>query len=92
MRRELTSISVSRLRDDPMTTIISQDTAYAIWMAHREIEVGQKLIADIPPVVTDLNAVAAGNFADVSKAETDGTPVTSDSELMRQDLGLPATG
>ena len=61
------------------------------WPSSAQSDV-QKLIAAIPPVVTDLSGVAAGNFADVSKAETDGAPVTSDSELIRHDLGLPATG
>jgi hypothetical protein len=50
------------------------------------------LTADIPPLVSDLRGVAAGDFADISRARIDGAPVTSGAGRVRHDLGLQATG
>lgn len=36
-----------------MTGTISQDTAYRIWMAHNQIEVGHKLLDDIAKTIRE---------------------------------------
>lgn len=33
--------------------IISADTAYRIWLCHREIEMGQKLLADVLKTISE---------------------------------------
>lgn len=92
--RASTTPAEAKLRAGPFATALenwSTRLAAFSWPSAAQSDV-QKLIADIPPVVADLQGVAAGNFADVTKAETDGAPVTSGSESVRRDLGLPATG
>ena len=44
-----------------MTNILSMDSAQRIWKAHREIEVGRKLLADIREALkegTDPNPIS----------------------------------
>ena len=92
--RASTTHAEAELRAGPFAVALenwSTRLAAFSWPSAAQSDV-QKLIADIPPLVSDLQGVAAGDFADVSKAETDGAPVTADSESVRNDLGLPETG
>ena len=92
--RASTTPAEAELRAGPFATALenwSSRLAAFTWPSAAQSDV-QKLIADIPPLVADLRGVAAGDFADVSKAETDGAPVTAGSESVRRDLGLPVTG
>jgi hypothetical protein len=59
------------------------------WPPSAEPDV-QTLIAAIPAEVSDLNAIAGGDTADIPKAATDGVPITAAALKVREDLGLPA--
>ena len=92
--RATTTHAEAELRAGPFAAALetwSTRLAAFSWPSAAQSDV-QKLIAAMPPLVADLEGVASGDFADVSKAETDGAPVTSDSESVRRDLGLPVTG
>ncbi len=82
----------AQLRAGPFATALqtwSAKLAAFSWPSAAQADV-QTLITDIPPLVTDLRGVAAGDFADISKARVDGAPVTSEAAQIRRDLGLPA--
>ncbi len=82
----------AQLRAGPFATALqtwSTKLAAFSWPSAAQADV-QTLITDIPPLVSDLRGVAAGDFADISKARVDGAPVTSEAAQIRHDLGLPA--
>ena len=92
--RASTTRTEAELRAGPFASALqtwSIELGSFAWPTSAQSDV-RTLIADIPPLVTDLRGVAAGDFADVSKAETDGSPVTVEAEQVRHDLGLPETG
>jgi hypothetical protein len=91
--KDSTTGAEAELRAGPFASALetwSAELSGFSWPSAAQADV-RTLIAAIPPLVTDLKGVAAGDFADVSKARIDGAPVTSSAELVRRDLGLPAT-
>jgi hypothetical protein len=91
--KDSTTVTETELRAGPFASALETWSAKLSgfsWPSAAQADV-RTLIAAIPPLVTDLNDVAAGDFADVSKARIDGAPVTAGAEKVRSDLGLPAT-
>ncbi|MGO9341639.1 MAG: hypothetical protein ACLP6E_03845 [Acidimicrobiales bacterium] len=90
--KDSTTAAEAELRAGPFATALqtwSARLAAFSWPSAAQSDV-QALIADIPPLVSDLRGVAAGDLADINKAKIDGAPVTSGAEQVRSDLGLPA--
>jgi hypothetical protein len=91
--KDSTTVPETELRAGPFASALetwSAELSGFSWPTAAQADV-RTLIADIPPLVTDLKSVAAGDFADVSKAKVDGAPVTAGAEQVRHDLGLPAS-
>jgi hypothetical protein len=91
--KDSTTVTETELRAGPFASALetwSAELSGFSWPTAAQADI-RTLIADIPPLVTDLRSIAAGDFADVSKARIDGAPVTAGAEQVRHDLGLPAT-
>jgi len=90
--KDSTTGTEAELRAGPFATALqtwSTKLAAFSWPSAAQSDV-QTLIADIPPLVSDLRGVAAGDLADINKAKIDGAPVTAEAEQVRRDLGLSA--
>ena len=89
--KDSTTVAETELRAGPFASALetwSAELSGFSWPTAAQGDV-RTLIADIPPLVTDLRDVAAGDFADVSKARIDGAPVTAGAKKVRTTLDCP---